>query len=557
MMFPWNKRLRGLRRYQNIVQAMVKYGYVDVAEALRLRRSLRFGQRLFGASETVDYSKPQRLRMLFEELGPTFVKFGQLLSTRVDALPPDYLNELVALQDRVAAEPFPVVQAIVEAELHAPLTSLFAAVDTTPLAAASIAQVHRATLPNGAHVVIKVQRPRIPQIIAADLDVLRDLAHLSERYMTEWRPFQPTALVEEFAHTIIKELDFRQERRNLERCAHHFANDPTVLIPQAYAELSTSRVLTMAYVAGTKISDRDALLRAGHSPRKVAVHGANALLKQIFVHGFFQGDPHPGNLVVLPNDVIAILDYGMFGSIDTETREQLATLLLGVVQRHADKMIRALTDLEIVDSGHHRRQLRRDMSILVDSYLHAPLEQIDLMVMLDEIFKLIHSHGLHIPPEFLLLLRALSTAESLGRKLDPAFSIAEHIQPFAEQLVWERYDPRYIMRRLGAAGEDTGDLLSFMPGALMHILERMQRGELQMGVEMPQLDRLTRDFDTASNRLTLAIILAASIIGSSLVIQTETHPLLWGYPALGLIGFLISVVLGLSLVIAILRSGGF
>lgn len=557
MMFPWNKRLRGLRRYQNIVQAMVKYGYVDVAEALRLRRSLRFGQRLFGASETVDYSKPKRLRMLFEELGPTFVKFGQLLSTRVDALPPDYLSELVALQDRVAAEPFPVVQAIVEAELHAPLSSLFATVDPTPLAAASIAQVHRATLPNGAHVVIKVQRPRIPQIIAADLDVLHDLARLSERYIAEWRPFQPIGLVEEFAYTIIKELDFRQERRNLERCAHHFANDPTVLIPQAYAELSTSRVLTMAYVAGTKISDRDALLRAGHSPHKVAVHGANALLKQIFVHGFFQGDPHPGNLVVLPNDVIAILDYGMFGSIDTETREQLATLLLGVAQRHADKMIRALTDLEIVDSGHHKRQLRRDMSILVDSYLHAPLEQIDLMVMLDDIFKLIHRHGLHIPPEFLLLLRALSTAESLGRKLDPAFSIAEHIQPFAEQLVWARYDPRYIMRRLGAVGEDTGDLLSFMPGAMMHILDRIQRGELQMGVEMPQLDRLTRDFDTASNRLTLAIILAASIIGSSLVIQTETHPLLWGYPALGLIGFLISVVLGLSLVIAILRSGGF
>jgi ubiquinone biosynthesis protein len=556
-MFPWNKRLRGLRRYQNIAQALVKYGYIDVAEALRLRRPLRLGQRLFGVSEIISYGKPQRLRMLFEELGPTFVKFGQLLSTRVDALPPEYLSELAALHDQVAVEPFSVMQAIVEAELQAPLGHLFATVEAVPLAAASIAQVHRATLPNGAQVVIKVQRPRIPQTIAADLDVLRDLAHLAERYVVEWRPFQPIGLVEEFAQTITKELDFRQERRNLERCAHHFADDPTVLIPNAYAELSTSRVLTLAYVAGTKISDRAALLRAGHDPHVVAVHGATALLKQIFVHGFFQGDPHPGNLLVLPNDVIAILDYGMFGTIDAETREQLAALLLGVVQRNAAKMIRALTDLDIVVSEPHRRRLQRDVSTLVDTYLSVPLAQIDLTVMLDEMFKIIHGHDLQIPPEFLLLLRALTTAEGLGRQLDPAFSIAEHIQPFAEQLVLERYDPRYIMRRLGTMGEDTGELLSYMPGAMMHILERVQRGELKMGVEMRQLDRLTRDFDTASNRLTLAIILAASIIGSSLVIQTETPPLLWGYPALGLIGFLISVVLGLSLVIAILRSGGF
>ena len=556
-MFPWNKRLRGLRRYQDIAQALVKYGYIDVAESLHLRRPLRLGQRLFGASEVTAHSKPQRLRMLLEELGPTFIKFGQLLSTRVDALPPDYLSELAALQDKVAAEPFAVVQGIIEAELQAPLNELFVTVETAPLAAASIAQVHRATLPGGERVAIKVQRPNLPQTIAADLDVLRDLAHLAERYMAEWRPFQPIGLVEEFALTITKELDFRQERRNLERCAHLFQGDDTVYIPAAYAELSTSRVLTMAYIKGTKISDRDALLRAGHDPHIVATNGANALLKQIFVHGFFQGDPHPGNLIVLPNDVIAILDYGMFGSIDAETREQLAALLLALAQRDANKMIRALTDLEIVASEHHRRQLQRDVSTLVDAYLTAPLEQIDLAVMLDEIFQIIHRHGLQIPPEFLLLLRALGTAESLGRKLDPAFSIAEHIQPFAERLVMERYDPRYIMRRLGATGAEAGDLISYMPGAMMHILDRLQRGELRMSVEMQQLDRLTRDFDTASNRLTLALILAASIIGSSLVIQTEMSPLLWGYPALGLIGFLISAVLGLGLVIAILRSGGF
>jgi len=316
-------------------------------------------------------------------------------------------------------------------------------------------------------------------------------------------------------------------------------------------------VLTMAYVEGVKITDSDALVQAGLEPKSVAACGANALLKQIFVHGFFQGDPHPGNLVVLPDHVIAILDYGMFGAIDTETREQLAMLLLGVVQRDAQKTIRALVDLEVMELDGNRRLLRRDVSQLIDTYLTVPLEQVNLSAMLEEMMKIVHRHGLQIPPEMFLLVRALTTAESLGRNLDPTFNIATYVQPFAEQLVLERYDPRYLLRRLGVTSEETGDLLLLLPSALSQILERLRRGEISMGIEVRQLDRLMREFDTASNRLTLAIILAASIIGSSLIIQTQMPPILFGYSALGLLGFLISAVLGLGLVIAILRSGGF
>jgi ubiquinone biosynthesis protein len=430
-------------------------------------------------------------------------------------------------------------------------------VDATPLAAASMAQVHTATLPAGERVIIKVQRPHIPNTIAADLDVLRDLARLAERYVAEWRPFQPVGLVEEFARTITQELNFRQELHNLERCARNFDDDPTVLVPTPYPGLSTSRVLTMRYVEGVKITDRDALLQGGLDPHVVAVHGANALLKQIFVHGFFQGDPHPGNLVVLPDHVIAILDYGMFGAIDAETREQLAMLLLGVVQRNTQKTIRALVDLDVMELDSNRRLLRRDVAQLIDTYLTIPLEQVNLSAMLEEMMKIVHRHSLQIPPEMFLLVRALTTAESLGRDLDPTFNIAAYVQPFAEQLVMERYDPRYLLRRLGATSEETSDLLFLLPSALSQILERLRRGEISMGIEVRQLDRLMREFDTASNRLTLAIILAASIIGSSLIIQTQMPPILFGYSALGLLGFLISAVLGLGLVIAILRSGGF
>ncbi len=555
--FPWNTRLRGLKRYQEIAQALVKYGYVDVVEALHLRQPLQLGRRLFGARDAPPADAPQRLRMLCEELGPTFIKFGQLLSMRADLLPPEYLKELSKLQDHAPSEDFPVIRAIVEAELQQPLAALFADVTPLALAAASMAQVHRATLRVGLQVIIKVQRPHIARVIAADLYVLRDLARLAERYVAELRPFHPVGLVEEFARTITRELDFQHELRNLERCFHNFADDPTVFIPASYPDLTTSRVLTMAYVEGVKITDREALAQAGIDPKTVAVHGANALLKQIFVHGFFQADPHPGNLVVLPDGVIAILDYGVFGSIDADTREQLAMLLLGVVQRDANRIARALVGLEVMDIESDRRQLRRDIVMLVETYLSVPLERLNLASALDEMLKIVHRHSLRIPPDFLLLVRALTTAESLGRELDPEFNLAAHMQPFTERLVRERYDPGSLLRKLGTASEEAGDLFQFLPGALTQIVEKLRRGELHLGLEVRQLDRMIREFDTASNRLTLAIILAANIIGSSLIMQTKMPPLLFGYPALGLFGFVISGVLGLGLVLAILRSGGF
>jgi ubiquinone biosynthesis protein len=556
-MFSWNARLQGWKRYREVAQALVKFGYVDVVDALHLWKPLRLGQRLFGAPAMPDASKPERLRMLCEALGPTFIKFGQLLSTRPDLLPPEYLTELARLQDRAPQEDFSTIRAILQEELSLPLSDLFTEVEPAPLAAASIAQVHRATLTTGQEVVVKVQRPHISQTITGDLELLRDLARLAERYLPELRPLHPSGVVEEFARTIARELDFRHELQNLERCAKNFADDPTVYIPAAYPALTTSRVLTMGYVQGLKISRREELLMAGLDPKVVAVNGANALLKQIFRHGFFQGDPHPGNLCVLAGNVIAILDYGMFGTIDAETREHLALLLLGVANRDADKIVRALVELEVMTPDRDRRHLRREIATLVDTYLAVPLEALNVSALLQEVLRMVRQHGLQVPPDFLLLLRALGTAESIGRELDPAFTIMQHLQPFAEQLVLERYDPRYFLRKLGHTTEDVEELLVLLPTALAQIMQKLRRGELHLGLEVQQLDRLIREFDTASNRLTLAIILAASIIGSALIMQTQMPPVLMGYPLFGMLGFLLSGILGLGLVIAILRAGGF
>jgi ubiquinone biosynthesis protein len=556
-LLPWNARLQGWKRYRDVVQALVKFGYVDVVEALHLWKPLRLGQRLLGASDVSDASKPERLRMLCETLGPTFIKFGQLLSTRPDLLPPEYLAELARLQDHAPIEAFATLRTILQEELPQPLTTLFSHIDPIPLAAASMAQVHRATLMTGQQVVIKIQRPRIAQVIAGDLELLRDLARLAERYLPELRPLHPSGVVEEFARTIARELDFRHELQNLERCAKNFADDSTVYIPTGNSALTTSRVLTMSYVKGLKISAREELLQAGLDPKVVAVNGANALLKQIFMHGFFQGDPHPGNLRVLEGNVIAILDYGMFGTIDAETREHLALLLLGVASRDADKIVRALVELEVVAPALDRRRLRREIAALVETYLAVPLEALNLSAMLQEVLRMVRQHGLQVPPDFLLLLRALSTAESIGRELDPEFNIMQHLQPFAEQLVLERYDPRYLLRKLGHSTQDIEELLVLLPAALSQIMQKLRRGEFHLGLEVQQLDRLIREFDTASNRLTLAIILAASSIGSALIMQTQMPPLFMGYPLFGMLGFVLSAVLGFGLVIALLRAGGF
>ena len=556
-LFPWNNRLRGLKRYRDIAQALVKFGYIDVVEALHLWKPLRFGRRVLGTPEVTDASKPERARLLCEELGPTFIKFGQLLSTRADLLPPEYRSELAHLQDHAPHEDYTTIRTILEQELRQSLSTLFADIDPTPLAAASMAQVHRATLAQGQDAVVKVQRPRIQRTIAADLDILRDLARLAQRYLPDIRPLQPIGLVEEFARTIGRELDFLHELHNLERCAKQFADDPTVYIPTAYPALSTSRVLTMEYIQGIKITDHEALQQAGLDAKIVAVNGANALLKQIFMHGFFQGDPHPGNLKVLDDHVIAILDYGMFGMIDSETREHLALLLLGVSGRDAAKIVRALVELEVMAPDMDRRRLRREVGVLVDTHLAVPLEHLNLSAMMEEVLRMIRQHGLQVPPDFLLLLRALGTAESIGCELDPEFNIMQHLQPFAERLILERYDPRYLLRKVGHTSSDIEELLTLLPTALAQIVQKLRRGEFHLGLEVQQLDRLLREFDTASNRLTLAIIIAASIIGSSLIMHTKMPPLLMDYPALGMLGFVISGVLGLGLVIAIIRSGGF
>ena len=421
--------LRDLPRYRQILATLVRYGYQDVVSALHLEGIVRPIERVALGDDVPPQDRARRLRMVCEDLGPTFVKLGQVLSTRPDLLPEAYTTELAALRDDVRPFSYDEAEAILAEEYGRPLTEVFAEIDPVPVASASISQVHRATLRDGRMIALKIRRPGIDKTVQADLDILKNLAQLAERRIPALVPYGPVALAREFERSLKRELDFTVERRTMERCRGQFAREPTAHIPYVVKEYSTPRVIAMEFIGGVGVTDLDGLRRMGVAPAEVAVRGARILLRQIFRFGFFHADPHPGNLRVLPGGVIAPLDYGMFGQLDARTRERIADLLMGLLGQETDRVLRALDALEIRGEHVDPRALRRDAAELVASYADLSLDTIDLGVLLHELIAVIRTHRLHIPPDLVLLIRALVTIDGVGRTLDPHFDIAAGASP--------------------------------------------------------------------------------------------------------------------------------
>jgi ubiquinone biosynthesis protein len=421
--------LRDLPRYRQILATLMRYGYQDVVAALHLEGLVRPIERVALGDGIPPQDRARRLRLVFEDLGPTFVKLGQVLSTRPDLLPESYINELAALRDDVRPFPYEEVEKILMEEYGRPASEVFASIDPIPVASASISQVHRAVLREGQTVALKVRRPDIVKIVGADLDIIKNLAHLLEHRLPVLAAYRPVGLAREFERTLKRELDFTAERRTMQRCRIQFAGDPTAHIPAVFEEFSTSRVIAMEFIEGVPINDLAGIRALGAEPTAVAVTGARILLKQIFGFGFFHADPHPGNLRVLADGVIAPLDYGMFGRLDPATRERIADLLIGLIAQDTDRVLRALDGLDVRGEPLDARAFRRDLGELVASYSELNLKTIALGPLLRDLIGFIRTHHLHIPPELVLLVRALVTIEGVGRNLDPQFDIARELAP--------------------------------------------------------------------------------------------------------------------------------
>ena len=541
--------LRDLPRYRQILASLMRYGYRDVVTALHLDGLVRPLERAALGDEVPPQDRPKRLRLVCEDLGPTFVKLGQILSTRPDLLPEAYTTELAQLRDHVKPFPFAEAEAILAEEYGRPASEVFASIEPEPLASASISQVHRATLHDGRCIAIKIRRPGIEKVVHADLDILKNLAQLAERRIPTLVPYGPVALARELERTLKRELDLSTERRTMERCRGQFAREPMAHIPEVFREYSTSKVLAMELIGGVSVNDLEGLERLGVDPAKVAVTGSRILLRQIFRFGFFHADPHPGNLRVLEGGVIAPLDYGMFGRIDAPTRERIVDLLMGLIAEDTDRVLRALEALEIRGDEVDPRALRRDVSELVASYSDLTLDAIDLSLLLRDLVGFIRAHHLTIPPDLVLLIRALVTIEGVGRALDPHFDIAAQVRPFFRELTARRFHPRRLLAQTARTAEDLQRIATLLPDVLGQSLESIKRGELTVKFDLQHFEQLVSQLSRASHTLAAGIVIAGLIVGSSLIIRSGVGPISLGY-----VGFTIAFVMGMGLTISIFRS---
>jgi ubiquinone biosynthesis protein len=543
---------RRLRRYRQVTFTLARYGFSDIADRIG------FGSiqsRLKGKGPPADRPTPQRIRTALVELGPTFVKFGQLLSTRPDILPERYIVEFEKLQDDVSPFPLSEVRAIIREELGSTPEELFHQFEEAPFASGSIAQVHRAVLESGETVAVKVQRPGIQRLIETDLGILSDLAALIERRVPELRWLQPANIVEQFARTLRRELDFMAEGQAIERFRSNFRDDPTRVVPAVHWDLTAPRVLSTDWVTGVKVSNLQELEAQGFDRREVARNGARAILKEVFEFRLFHADPHPGNFFVVEGNAIATVDFGIVGRLDDETADRLGLLVSAIVGRDSEEVLAALGHLGLLHGQIDKALLKYDVEEFIERYYGLSLEKLNFETVIADLLQMVRRHRMILPVNLALLGRMLAVASGVGQKLDPEFDIMEEARPFVRSFLARRLDPRRSIRKVARTWRDYQNLLTALPGDIEEIAAKLKKGEMVVSLHHEGLTRFILEMDRSSNRLAFALIVAALIIGSSLIIHLPSGPTLLGLPALGLAGYLVAGVLGLWLVLAILRSG--
>jgi ubiquinone biosynthesis protein len=539
---------RDLGRVQEIGAVLLRYGFGDLVR--RLGIALHWKE----AAQSAALNAPESARRALQDLGPTFVKLGQILATRVDLFAPEWIAELEKLQDRAPASPYPEVRAQLCDDLGGPPESVFAAFDAQPIAAGSIAQVHRARLADGTDVAVKVRRPGIVPVVEADLRLLARLAEMLETRFPELARFRPREVVRQFAGTLRRELDLATECRNAERVAASFRDRPEIVVPKVYWDWTSERVNVQQYIDGTPSRDPEALAAAGLDRAVLAHRGAQAMLKMVLEDGFFHADPHPGNVFYLPGNRVAFIDFGMAGHLSERRRDELVRLLDGLVGRDAEGVVDILLEwagAAQVDS----EKLAADVDAFIDRYHGLPLQDLRMGAMLADMTTLLREHRLALPPDLALVLKACVTLETYGRELDPQFDMVGEAAPFLQAATLERFGPARLAKRGWRASRILLDTLADLPRDLRELVRSARNGQLQVHVDLTTLYRFGQQLDGAANRLAIGIVTAAFIVGSAIVMTVEGGPTLLGLPLFGLLGFLGAAVAGAWLLISILRSG--
>ena len=556
---PLGQRIQELNRLRHIAEILARNGLGMLLDQTELGRFLPRGwrKRLEQDAEIEKLSIPERVRRTLEDLGPTYIKLGQLLSGRGDLLPPGFTEELAKLLDAAPAFPYEDVVRQIEAELGRPPEEIFTYFEREPIAAASIGQVHRAVLPNGDHVVVKVQRPNIKQIVRADLDLLMRQAQFLEKRSEAARNYNLVEIVEELGYSLINELDYTFEAQNIDRFYQTYKDDPYLRIPRVYWDYTTRRVIVMEELVGIKLTELDRI-RQEYDLKAIAELGTDFYMRQIFEHGFFHADPHPANIMVV-DDQIGLLDFGMVAFMSRKLREDLGDMLVGVITQDTGRIVTVMVRMGVITRATNLKELERDIHRMLVRYLGLPLQQMDVASILSEIFSISFMHHIRLPSDFALLIRTIIILNGLGRKLDPDYHLVEALEPYVRQIVQERLN----IKRLGSSAlrtfEALNNLAQRFPSRLDDLWDQLEDGDVTIGVAVRDLRMIIQRVDRIANRIAFALVVAALIIGSALILMGNAQFVIPGLNyvvPVAQVSFILAGLTGAWLLWSIVRTRG-
>lgn len=546
------KTISNLGRFKDMVTILIRYGFKDLMKRFHLP-----GSHLVMKAQKTDWelSTHQRIRLALEELGPTFIKFGQILSLRIDLLPAELIRELQKLQDEVPPLPFAEIQHLLEENLGAKVEDFFSIFEKEPISAASLAQVHRAVLKEGSPVMaVKVQRPGIKKTIQTDLHILETVADYLHQKFEELKIYDLPGLVRESGETLLRELDFTREGRHMRVVRNNFKDFPSVYIPDVFERFSTEQVLVMEHIQGTLL--KHFVPETAEQAEYLAKVGLRTSIKQIYEDGFFHADPHPGNIIIREEDqVLCLIDWGMIGRLTPGDRHDLTDLISAVVDRDSERLLDAVLTISIKDEEMvDQRGLERALLDIIDIYGAYPIEEVNIGHFLMDVTSTVRKFKLRFPPDMIIMTKALITAEGSARQLYPKLNVISEAEPHVRRIAKERFLPNNIWKTLRISFSQLLKFQGQLPKRLGQIIEKIEYGEINIRFQHENLDGFRKTLQNIFNKLASSIIIGAMIIGSSMIITTGVKPYIFGYPALGILGYLISALIGLWLIYDILSS---